>query len=151
MFAFRGPSVFSLFCSIVPPHLLASIRKLHIEVMYQESFPRMAHLGTSQPDFENETEWTEFWESVGQFKGLTTLEVYVTDGPAFWYHARTRHNVRLGLTADTSATLTEDFGLLEPLRTMRHLARFEVTLSQWCQVRPREDDPFQLKIREGMP
>jgi hypothetical protein len=151
MFAFRGPSSFDLFCSIVPPHHLASIRKLHIEVMYRETFICSASRARPQPDFQKVTEWTRFWESVGQLTGLTTLEVNVADAPAFWIYARADHKKQSKRTGGTNAMLTEDFGLLDLLRTMRQLDRVEVTLPQMCQVIPREDEPFQLTyLEDGM-
>lgn len=148
MFAFRGPPAFDLFCSIVPRHHLTSIRKLHIEAMYRETFLYSARRNHPQPDFQEVTEWTRFWESVRQLKGLTTLEVNVAHEPAFWFYGWARHRDRSSRTRGTGTMLTEDFGLLDPLRTMGQLDRFEVTLPAMCRVAPREDEPFQLIYRE---
>ena len=115
--------------------------------MYKETGTISSMHNHPQPDFQEASEWTQFWESVGLLKGLTTLEVIVTEAPAFWIYGlgRKRQSERIG---GTSTLLNEDFGLLDPLRALRQLDRFEVTLPQRCQVPPRENEPFQLTYKE---
>lgn len=116
--------------------------------MFRDMIACSAREYRPQPDFQKVTEWTRFWESIGQLKGLTTLEVYVVDAPAFWYYGWAGYKERSERTGGTSTMLTEDFGLLDPLRTMRQLDRFEVTLPERCRATPRDDEPFQLTYKE---
>jgi hypothetical protein len=140
-FAFREQLDFDLFCSIVPPRHLAKVRNLHIEVMCREY---LSGGGTRPPElaFQEEAEWVQFWGSVGQLQGLKTLEVKIFHAPAFWIGASIRKN---RLPAALGDSIDLDHCLLGPLRAMMKLDRFQVILPQECQVRLREDDPFQIQ------
>jgi hypothetical protein len=80
LFAFRGPSTFKLFCSIVPSQRLASIRKLYIELMYRDFIVRFKGKGPEE-SFQDEAEWIALWELVGKLKGPKPLEVKVVSTP----------------------------------------------------------------------
>ena len=149
LFAFREQFIFDTFCSVVPYQHLAKIRHLHIEVMCREYWAQTNGRGCPlhpPPDFQEETEWIQFWNSVGRIPDLKTLEVNVTLPPAFWIGARVKREDLPAATRDSDM----DYGLLGPLRAMKKLDRFEVDLPQECQVRVREDDPFHLQFHNPL-
>jgi hypothetical protein len=135
LFAFCNPSTFELFCSIVPSQRLANIRKLHIELMA---------LTTPAPEpFQEKTEWIQFWNLVGQLKGLKSFEVKVVAPPPFW---RFSHGPKSLPTATTGDTIETQDDLLDPLRAIRTPDRFDIILPEECRQNMKADDRFHLRF-----
>ena len=143
LFAFRHPSTFELFCSIVPSQRLANIRKLHIELMYGECMMCIASVSTYAPEpFQEKTEWIQFWNLVGQLKGLKSLEVKVVGPPPFW---RYKHDPKYLSTTTIGNTIETQDDLLDPLRAIRTPDRFDIILPEECQQNMKADDKFRLR------
>jgi hypothetical protein len=137
LFAFCNPSTFELFCSIVPSQRLVNIRKLNFELIggihmgyYIPSLTRPA------PDpFQKKTEWIQFWNLVGQLKGLKSLEVKVVTPPPFWR-----------LSATTGDIIETQDDLLDPLRAIKTPDRFDIILPEECRQNMKADDTFHLRF-----
>jgi hypothetical protein len=157
LFAFTGLSALSSFRSNVPPQHLAKIRHLHIEVMcdyygnviyphYTRGLWRTPRTpGPPQPDFQQEIEWIEFWESIGRLQGVKTLEVHIASPPAFWIGYRNSNKRR---PTDASGTIDLGDALLGPLRAMKKLERFEVILTDIHPLEVKDDEPFQVRLQD---
>ena len=144
LFAFGNPSTFELFCSIVPSQRLANIRKLNIELMGGMSLSYIPSLTRPAPDpFQEKTEWIQFWNLVGQLKGLKSLEVMVSVPPPFW---RFSHGPNSLPTATTGDTIETQDDLLDPLRAIKTPDRFDIILPEECRQNMKADDTFHLRF-----
>jgi hypothetical protein len=144
LFSFCNPSTFELFCSIVPGQRLANIRKLNIELMGEMRMSRMPSVNPCPPDpFLEKTEWIQFWNLVGQLKGLKSLEVKLPVPPPFW---RLSHGPKSLPTATTGDTIETQDDLLDPLRAIKTPDRFNIILPEQCRQNMKADDTFHLRF-----